>query len=135
MMWTAIVKAVWVITWLLSEFMGYAGGMFVIYSVVAERSEAVRRLETAATFSSSLLTLVGTGLVAASIWLPQTRRRPWGHSYPIAVAVIVCCVAAVYFPFEEGELPQVLITGFGLLGISGGLKRLLPYPIEGSHAN
>ncbi|HEY2975863.1 MAG TPA: hypothetical protein VGJ48_25335 [Pyrinomonadaceae bacterium] len=115
--------------WLFSELLGYAGGALILYGIVAARANAFwPPVEQIAAFSSSLLTILGALVTAGSIYLHGTRP-PWKHSRSIVAPVVIgSCVAAIYFLYRLGQLPPVVVSGFGLLAISGGLKRLLPYP-------
>jgi len=119
--------------WSFTELLGYTGGLFVIYSIVSwMANDPWPLIERYAPFFSSLLTLLGTTLTAGSVYfrLPS-QRAPWRHSkYLYSPIVIVSSVVAIGVLLSVGQLSQVAISGFGMLAISGGLKRLLPYPVE-----
>ena len=122
------------LVWVFSEFLGYAGGLLILYSVIAGYTKQIwPPVEQIAQLASSFLTIVGAMVTAGSIYLPPltTLRPPWTHSrYVVSPLVILASLVAIYFLCTLRQLPPVLVGGFGLLAISGGIKRLLPYPKE-----
>jgi hypothetical protein len=98
--------------------------------VIALYSTQFQAIEAQAAFISTLLTLVGVLITVLSIYIPTpSMRPPFVHSKktvgPIVIAVVFMsfCVLLV-----RRQLPMVWVSGVGLLGIAGGLKRMLPYP-------
>jgi hypothetical protein len=51
-----------------------------------------------------------------------------------APIVIASSVAAIGILALSGQLSQVSVSGFGMLAIADGLKRLLTYPVEPTEA-
>jgi hypothetical protein len=113
--------------WLFSEMIGYSGAILIGYSILAIFTEPWPPVEKIASFASALLTILGTLVTAVSIYLPPSLRPPWRFSRRIvAPLVIVASVSAVGFLVWRRGLPPVLVNGFALLAISGGLKRFIP---------
>ena len=118
------------LAWLFTQSLGFCGVLLILYSVLAEYTTPWPPIEKAATFISSLLTILGTVVTALSIYVPSSSIHvPWPHSrYIVAPAVITAGVIATVFLVRRKTLPPMLINGFALLAMSGGLKRLLPNP-------
>jgi hypothetical protein len=123
-------SALVVAAWLFTEFLGYAALVLILYSLISSRvGEAWRPVERWATFVSSLLTLLGTFVTAASVYFGSYVVNPRKHSkFFVAPVVIISSLVAVFFLLIQGSLSQTLVNAFGLLAIAGALKRLLPYP-------
>lgn len=121
-----------ILLWLFSEALGWFGAALIGYSIIVVYTQPWPPIEAVAQFGSSLLTVLGTLVTVGAIYLPgASARPPWTHSRKVvAPVVITACVVALYFLIRLRHLPPVLVSGFGLLAISGGLKRLLPYPEE-----
>lgn len=121
--------------WWFTELLGWAGALLVVYTLITwATSEPWPVVERHAPFISSLLTLIGTALTAASVYFHSSKpRAPWRHSkYVASPIVIFSSVAAIAILLVSGQLSQVSVSGFGMLAIAGGLKRLLTYPAESS---
>ena len=127
--------------WIFTHAIGFGGAFLIGYTVWAAQNPQDRwlALEAVAPFWSSVATILGTLILAGSVYLPSdTARRAWPHSrYYIAPAVVVGCMVALYFLIKAHNLPPPVVTGFGLLAISGSLKRLIPgdVPIPPSSPN
>jgi hypothetical protein len=122
--------------WGFTEFLGWAGAFLVVYALITwMTSEPWPVVERHAPFISSLLTLLGTALTAASVYFHSPKARaPWHHSKYVALVVIVSALVAIAVLIMSGKLSQVAVSGFGMLAIAGGLKRLLAYPPESTGA-
>lgn len=121
--------------WWFTELLGWAGALLIVYTLITwATGEPWPVVERHAPFISSLLTLIGTALTAASVYFHSSKpRAPWRHSkYVASPIVIVASVAAIAILIMSGQLSQVSVSGFGMLAIAGGLKRLLAYPAESS---
>lgn len=121
--------------WWFTELLGWAGALLVVYTLITwVTSEPWPVVERHAPFISSLLTLFGTALTAASVYFHSPKvRAPWRHSkYAASPIVIISSVVAIAILITSGRLSQVAVSGFGMLAIAGGLKRLLAYPVESS---
>ena len=118
--------------WAFTEFMGWTGALLVLYAVITwATNEPWPVVERYAPFISSLLTLIGTVLTAATVFFHSPiARAPWHHSKYIAMLVITFAAVAIATLVVSGDLSQVAVSGFGMLAIAGGLKRLLAYPID-----
>jgi hypothetical protein len=130
-----IAEIVAFLTWVFTELLGWAGGLFILYSILMNYwQDPLKEMEGYIKFLSSLLTLIGTGITAFSIYFAVEKvRPPWKHSkYFFAPLAVIASGVGIYCLFLSGELPQITISGFSMLAISGGLKRLLPYPRENS---
>lgn len=113
-----------------TEGLGFAGAILIGYTLVSRYTSVWEPLERVAAFLSALLTILGALVTALSIYLPITvTHAPWPYSrYFVSPVVVASCVAALWFLIRFKTLPPILINGFALLAISGGLKRLLPNP-------
>ena len=123
--------------WWFTELLGWAGALLVVYTVITwATKEPWLVVERHAPLISPLLTLIGTTLTAASVYFHSpTPRAPWHHSkYVAAPIVIASSVAAIGILALSGQLSQVSVSGFGMLAIADGLKRLLTYPVEPTEA-
>jgi hypothetical protein len=123
-------KLVLELVWLFTEALGYTGILLIGYSVYAIHTEPWPPLERVAGFVSALLTLIGTIVTAAGIYAPGPGiHPPWWHTRVfVSPAIIAGCFIALYVLVHSGKLPPVVVSGFGLLAISGGLKRIFPGP-------
>jgi hypothetical protein len=122
----AISKSIWWFT----EGLGWSGLGCVGYTLISSYTTRWPAIELTANFLSTLLTLLGTLLTVLSIYLPTSKMRPpFRHSKttvgPIVIAIVLTCLVEL---LVRRQLPMVLVSGIGLLGISGVLKRMLPYP-------
>jgi hypothetical protein len=119
--------------WLFTQAIGFGGASLIGYTILAAYKPIFRSpgLDGITPFLSSLATILGTLFLAGSVYLPlSTPRLAWPHSrYYIAWVVVAGCILALYFLITSGTLPAPVVTGFGLLAISGGLKRLMPADI------
>ncbi len=117
----------------LFNFLGYAGVMFIIYGVVSEGTGAVwPPLEAWVNPLSAFLTLVGAVLTAASIYFyaPQTHEPELFSKYVSAPLTIAAGIGTIAWLFVQGSLPPVIVNGFALLAIAGGLFRIQRNPGE-----
>lgn len=118
------------VIWLVALFLGFSGVLFILYSAIAAGTRSVwEPLEKWSGFASTLLTLLGTMLTVATIYLKPSAPLPplpinAGVSGPI---ILLACAIALYYLFREHSLPQALVSGFGLLAIAVALLRLFPY--------
>ena len=115
---------------LFTDASGWCGVVCVGYGLWASYTTPWAPLEEWAPSISAALTLIGTIITAASVYVPmETVRRPWLLSKRMyAPMVIVACLVALAGLVTRGHLPPVMVNGFALLAIAGGLKRMLPYP-------
>ena len=115
------------------NFLGYAGVMFIIYGVVSEGTGTVwAPLEKWVNPLSALPTLVGTVLTAISAYYysPQTHPPELFSKYVSAPLTIIAALATIVWLLMRGSLPPVLVNGFALMGIAGGLFRIQRNPGE-----
>jgi hypothetical protein len=85
-------------------------------------------VEAVATYVSTFLTIFGVLVTAIAIYVPrEIYYPPWPSSKKLAapVAILACLVALIFF-FKRGQLPTVLVNGFALVGLSGGMQRIIP---------
>lgn len=118
--------------WIFSQILGWFGAFLVIYSLVAQASSAWEPLERTAPFLSSALTILGVLVTTAAVYLPPIPYcPPWRMSrWLVAPLVMLGCVVAVYLLVKNGSLPLVLVNGFAMLGLSGGLLRILQIDVR-----
>jgi uncharacterized membrane protein len=98
--------------------------------VVAVTGESYAPLERLATPASSALTIIGAILTAISIYMYSAHpHKPDSFSwYCSAPATILAGAVALAVLYTQGFLSVVVVNGFSLLGISGGLLRTQPKP-------
>jgi hypothetical protein len=119
--------------WHISELLGNGGGALVLYSAIAQFTEVWQPIEAVAAFGSAFLTVFGTLLTAATVYLPVHSRPPWKHSRDFyARVVIVACGLALIALCVFRTLPPVMVNGFSMLAIAGALKRSIEYPEDAS---
>ena len=115
------------------NFMGYAGIVFIIYGVVSEVANIPwPPLEKFMNVLSSLLTLVGTVLMAGTvyIWSRQPHPPEKFSLYVSAPIVIATAVIAIFFLLWKQQLPTSVVNGFALLAMAGALFRIQPHTAE-----
>jgi hypothetical protein len=115
------------------NFLGFAGVMFILYGVVSEGTGSVwAPLEKWVNPLSALLTVVGAILTAASIYFysPQTRPPELFSKYVSAPFTIAAGIGAVAWLLIRKSLPPVIVNGFALMAIAGGLFRIQRNPGE-----
>ena len=120
-----ILSAIW---WLFTQILGYLGAALVLYSVIAVLTTTWEPVEKYAPFISASLTIVGVMVTAASVYTPPAHYHPPWRANRLVVAPIIIgsCLAAIAVLVKMGELPPVMVNGFSMLGLSGGLQRLIP---------
>jgi drug/metabolite transporter (DMT)-like permease len=118
------------IGFLFTNGLGFAGAILIGYSVLAEYTKPWEPIEKVSGFVSPLLTILGTLVTAASIYVPYSAvHPPWPESRFLASPiVIVACIIALWFLVRDKKLPPMLVNGFALLAIAGALKRIFPNP-------
>ena len=108
--------------------LGFVGLLLIAYgAALYYTGEKYSLLEGAADAISVVATLVGTGLTAASVWLPENKRPPEEFSKKISAPLVVLAVVCLLIIYLQGsiELPVHIINGFAVLGLSGALFRLI----------
>lgn len=117
-----------IIWWFFTQALAYFGAALIAYTIISALSEPWPPIEASAIFLSSVLTIFGVLVTAASIYVPtKASHPPWKSSkYVAAPLVVAACLVALYFLIAQGSLPQALVNGFSLIGLSGGLQRALP---------
>jgi surface polysaccharide O-acyltransferase-like enzyme len=116
--------------WIINGF-GWFGGAFIFYGLVtALTGESWPPLERVAEPLSSALTILGTAVVAFSIYFDaQTAPPPEDMSFFIAAPlVIVACAAALLVLWSKGTLPVTIVNGIAMVGLAGALLRIQPNP-------
>jgi hypothetical protein len=108
--------------------LGWLGAAFVAYGGIAMLSgQTWGPIETYAPLVSSFLTIVGTGMTAASVYFyvpnaPQPIDISTKVTAPIVlIACTICLITMVLV-----DVPAVIINGFAMLGLAGALFRLRP---------
>ena len=114
------------------NFLGWAGVMFILYGAVAQGSGAWEPLERWVNPVSTLLTLLGTILTATSVYFFSTSiHAPELFSRFISAPLTIAGGrATIGWLFWTGTVPAVMVNGFALLGIAGGLFRIQRNPGE-----
>ncbi len=115
------------------NFLGWAGVMFILYGVISSRTgSAWEPLERWVNPVSAFLTILGAILTAASVYFyaPQTHQPELFSKFVSAPMTILAGSAAIILLFWRGSIPAVVVNGFALLGIAGGLFRIQRNPGE-----
>lgn len=115
------------------NFIGYAGVLFILYGVISAGTGSVwPPLEKWVTPMSASLTIVGTILIAGSIYFytPAVHPPERFSRYISAPSTIISGVLAIVFLLLYGSLPPVVVNGFAMLGIAGGFFRIKQRPAE-----
>ncbi len=115
------------------NFLGWAGVMFIIYGVVSHGTGSVwEPLERWVNPASALFTLVGVILTAASVYFysPQSHPPELFSTFVSAPVTIAGGLLTIGWLFWTGTIPPVVVNGFALLGIAGGLFRIQRNPGE-----
>lgn len=115
------------------NFLGFSGVMFVIYGVVSRGAGSIWPvLEKWVNPISAFLTILAVLVTAASIYLykPYIHPPEKFSKYVSAPVVITFCIIAESFLISTGSIPPVIVNGFALLGISGGLFRIQRRTVE-----
>jgi hypothetical protein len=116
--------------WLFLMGLGFIGALLIVYSFYGEwTGERLPTVEKWAPFLSAFLTLLGTLVTAGSVYFPTTIRPPYRpNKIIVSPLVMLGSITAIILLFNNGQLPAILVSGFGLLAISGALLRLAPTP-------
>ena len=109
------------------NFLGFSGVMFILYGVISMGTGSIWPvLEKWVNPISAFLTILATLITAASIYFYEPIAHP-PEKFSTTVSaplVIASCIAAAIFLIVTGDIPPVVVNGFALLGISGGLFRI-----------
>ena len=122
----------WVLHGLLTffQFLASAGVLLILYGVVsAFLQEPWLPLEKIAVPLSATLTLIGTAMTAASIYLYGVPSQPPAilSKWLLAPLVILSAATALYCVWTITISP-VIVNGFSALGLAGALARIVPRP-------
>ena len=115
------------------NFLGFSGVMFILYGVISRGTGSIWPvLENWVNPVSAFLTLLATLITAASIYFyePYTHPPERFSKHVSAPLVIASCIIAAIFLIGTGDIPPVIVNGFALLGISGGLFRIQKRTVE-----
>lgn len=115
------------------NFLGWAGLMFIIYGLVSQGTGSIwEPMERWVGPASTLFTLVGVALTAVSVYFytPQNHPPELFSRCVAAPFTILGVVVTVGWLFRVGAVPPVVVNGFALLGIAGGLFRIQRNPGE-----
>jgi hypothetical protein len=115
------------------NFLGFSGVMFIIYGVVSRGTGSIwPPLEKWVNPISTFLTILAVLMTAASIYFykPYIHPPEKFSKYVAAPSVIASCIIAGIFLVSNGSIPPVIVNGFALLGISGGLFRIQRRAVE-----
>lgn len=108
----------------------WSGVGFIIYGTIAALTgEPWPPLEKIAGPLSSALTLVGTAMTAASVYVfspnaPPPELKSTKITAPIVILACIFGLATLAWI----ELSPVIVNGFAILGLAGALFRLRPNP-------
>jgi hypothetical protein len=108
--------------------------MFILYGVISAGTGTVwEPLERWVSPTSAFLTMLCTVLTASSIYFysPQTHVPELFSKYVSAPITTAAGLAAIAWLVVQGQLPPVVVNGFALLGLAGGLFRIQRNPGEG----
>lgn len=108
--------------------LAFLGILFIVYgAIVATGVQPWPFLERFAEPLSAILTIIGTALTAASIYLfsPHARHPEVASLYIYSPITIVACVLALGSLIWQ-PLSAVTVNGFAILGLAGAMLRLYP---------
>jgi hypothetical protein len=107
--------------------------MFIGYGVIAAMTGDIwKPLEDIAEPLSAALTVIGAIITASSIYLfaGDSAHPPDPISREAtALVVIGAGIVALAVLFRSGTLPPVVVNGFSMMAIAGGLLRIQPRPV------
>ena len=112
-------------------FLGWIGAVLILYTAIATvTTKTWEPLEQWAGPISSLLTIVGVLITAASVYYPsETIHPPDPFSKLVSARVVIfSCVVAIVVWFLRWDLPTTIVNGFALLGLAGAFFRLQRKP-------
>jgi len=115
------------------NFLGASGVIFILYGVISGGTGSIWPVfEKWVNPISAFLTILATLITAASIYFYELFSHPPEKfsRYVSAPLVIVSCIIAAIFLIVTGNIPPVIVNGFALLGISGGLFRIQRRTVE-----
>jgi hypothetical protein len=124
------------------NFLGFTGIVLILYGIaVFATGEKFKLLETTAEWVANVGTLVGVAFTAASVWFPANTRPPEALSkhYAAPAVVLATAVVLVFYLFPSvllwvaswfglngaQPLPVHIFNGLAVLGLAGGLFRLI----------
>ncbi len=113
-------------------FLASFGGILVVYGAVcAMTGQTWAPLEKIADRLSASLTFLGTALTAASIYVPAKH----GHApselskFVVAPLVLLLIPIGMFYVWATAVSPTI-VNGVSLIGLSGGLLRIVPAPFK-----
>jgi hypothetical protein len=108
------------------------GIAFIAYGVITQTTgEGWPPLDRVAERLSATLTLVATGITAASVYtygIPPPPPSDLGK-WILAPAVLTAVAAAIWLVWFH-LLPVIVVNGFAALGLAGALFRTVPRPFQ-----
>ncbi len=114
---------VWVI-----NIIGMSGIFLIAYAMIVYwTGSSWPILERIARIASQALTLIGTVIIAVSVYLPQNTRPPDAFSRCVSAPIVLVAALSAFIVLVvwTNDLPPHLVNGFALLAISGSLFRLI----------
>ena len=113
------------------NFVGYAGALLILYSVVCVRTgQTWQPIEQWIGVASGMVTLIGTILTAGSIYFYRAQQHPperFSLFITAPVTIVGAVVAATYL-MHHRQLPPHVLTGFTMLALAGAWFRIQPRP-------
>lgn len=110
------------------NLIGIIGIMLILYSFISHYYNSQWSfIENLANPLSVICTIIATFITASSIYFPINDRKPEAFSlYISAPLVMIFCIAMLLFYYYNNLIfPEHLLNGIALLGLSGGLFRLI----------
>jgi hypothetical protein len=107
--------------------LGWVGVALIVYGItVAVTGETWKPVEAIVHPVSSALTFIATAMTAASVYLSPHAATPEPISKIIVAPMAIgACVIALGFLIWM-DIPEVIVSGFAIVGLAGGLFRLRP---------
>ena len=115
------------------NLIGIIGIFLIVYSFLTYYSNSKWDIiEKFANPVAVISTIVGTFLTSISIYLPPNDRKPEAFSiYISAPLVILFCLGMLILYINNNFIfPPHLLNGIAILGLSGGLFRLISRRIQ-----
>jgi len=112
------------------QFLASVGIILILYGIVSLLTGTPwPPVEQIAKPASATLALLGTALTAASIYFYGIAPPPPAviSKRFIAPVILVASVVTIFYVWTKG-VPEVIVNGFVILGLAGGLVRIVPRP-------
>ena len=114
------------------NIIGGLGLLLVVYGFAHEADPqrySLGAIDDTVTLVSQVMALIGVIVTTYSIYFPVHSRAPHPGSKYVTVPIVMTplLLFGVYHLFTAGQLPELSINGYVILGFAGAVFRLIPY--------